>query len=72
MILKLLKSLQIVIFFTFLIQENLRGIKIIKNPIIKIFYFITLVPKLFLDFILSKINKDYQLVLGYHIHARKK
>ena len=59
-------------FFTFLIQENLRGIKVVKNPLLKILYTICLLPKIPLDFALSKVNKDYQLVLGYHVVAKKK
>ena len=59
-------------FFTFLIQENLRGIKFTNNIFLKIFYSFFVIPKTILDFILSKINKNYQLVLGYHVHARKK
>jgi ubiquinone/menaquinone biosynthesis C-methylase UbiE len=58
-------------FFIFLVQENLRGLKLINNPLLKIVYGIFLVPKVFIDFLLSKINKNYQLVFGYHVLARK-
>lgn len=59
-------------FFTFLIQENLRGLKLINNYLLKIIYGVFLVPKILIDLLLSKINKNYQLVFGYHIHAKKK
>ncbi len=59
-------------FFTFLIQENIRGIQITNNYFLKICYGLILIPKIILDLLLSKINKNYQLVLGYHVHARKR
>lgn len=58
-------------FFTFMIQENIRGLKLIDNYLLKIIYGIFLVPKVLIDLLLSKINKNYQLVFGYHVYARK-
>lgn len=58
-------------FFSFLLQENLRGLTLTNNVFIKVIYLIATVPTIFLDFLLSKINKNYQLVFGYHVHAKK-
>ena len=38
----------------------------------KAFYNAVLVPKVLIDFFLSKKNINHQLVLGYHVHAKKR
>ena len=58
-------------FFSFLIQENLRGANLIENVFMKYLYILILFPKILIDLLLSKFNKDFQLVFGYHIHAEK-
>lgn len=59
-------------FFTFLIQENIRGLKLVNNFLLKSIYGVILFPKVLIDLLLCRVNKNYQLVLGYHVHARKK
>lgn len=58
-------------FFRYLIQENIRGVKLIKSIPFKIIYSIFIIPKVVLDFLVSKISKNDQLVFGYHILAKK-
>jgi SAM-dependent methyltransferase len=58
-------------FFSFILQENIRGLKVIDSHLLKFLYSIVLIPKIILDYFLSKIVKDYQLVFGYHIVAKK-
>lgn len=59
-------------FFTYLIQENLRGINIINNNFIKFFYCLALLPKLTLDIIIANFSKNTELCFGFHVVAKLK
>jgi len=59
-------------FFIFLLQENIRSLKFIKPLPFKILYSIALLPKVALDYLISKISNTDQLVFGYHVLAQKK
>jgi SAM-dependent methyltransferase len=59
-------------FYMFLLQENIRSLRMMKNLPIKFFYGLFSLPKLLLDYIFSQVSNNNQLVFGYHVCARKK
>lgn len=59
-------------FFKYILQENLRAISIVRNPLIKIIYGFLSIPKLVFDSVMSKFIGNTQFLFGFHILAVKK
>ncbi len=58
-------------YFSFLFLEGVRGIKMIRNPLLKMLYALAMLPKLLVELLVVKLNRDESLVFGYHVHAVK-
>jgi ubiquinone/menaquinone biosynthesis C-methylase UbiE len=58
-------------YFKFLLQENVRCLKILRNPFLRIIFLFALIPVAFLQFVASKFSKNDYLVFGYHVLAKK-
>jgi len=59
-------------FFLYLVQENMRGLRVIHNPLLKMLYLSVFILPILLMRLLAKAVPDEQLVLGYHVQAVKR
>lgn len=59
-------------FYSFILQEELRSVAMIKNPLVKLLYGLATAPKILSDLILSRYSNNHQLLFGYQVVAVKK
>jgi SAM-dependent methyltransferase len=59
-------------FHKYILQENLRAVSMLKNPLMLVIYGLFSLPKIIFDLLLSKFIENHQLLFGFHVLAVKK